>query len=219
MTNRLDPYDVLGIVVPGALLVGWTGVCFPDLAKGLSQVHFPPAFAVIVLTAVAVFAGHLIQALASLVEPVIFRTWGGRPSDRALLGEIRGLLPADSAERIKAKLLDAVDGAGETHSLFLYAMQLADGQNQGRGSLFNALYAYHRALLVLLLLCVLMLGASMKWGAAGQWPAVQSVVLIAVAFLLVWLFWHRSWQRASYYVREVLLTAERILDDRKRGKE
>ena len=120
---------------------------------------------------------------------------------------------------MREKLKEAVGDTAEHHSLFLYAMQLTDGQDVGRVRRFNTLYAYHRALLVLVLLCGLTLGVSMIWGVAAGWATGQKICAgIGILTLLV-LIWHRAWQRACYYVREVLLTAERILDDRKREEE
>ncbi len=43
--------------------------------------------------------------------------------------------------------------------------------------------------------------------------------VVVVAFLLIGLIWNRARQRACYYVREVMLTAERVLDDRNQKKE
>lgn len=219
MTNKFDPYDILGTIVPGTLLLGWAAVCFPKLCSGATQVNFPDAFTVIVLTALAVFLGQLVQAVASLCEPALFKSWGGRPSDTALEKGIEGYFPADSAKRIREKLDAAIGQDSQEHSLFLYAMQLSDGQDVGRARRFNTLYAYHRALLVLVILCGLMLIAAMFWGFALPWTVPQKLAAGGVFVVLIWLIWHRAWQRACYYVREVLLTAERIIDDRKREKE
>ena len=219
MMEKFDLYDLLGTIVPGTLVLGWTVACFPELATWFSQVQFPEAFTVVVLTALAVFVGQLVQAVASLVEPAIYRTWGGRPSDAALDKGLKGFLPENSAERIKGKLQEAVGRSAERHSLFLYSMQLSDGQDIGRARRFNTLYAYHRGLLVLVVFCGVMLGAAMIWGQAAAWPTGQKLAAGAVVLLLMVLIWYRAWQRACYYVREVLLTAERVLDDRKREKE
>jgi uncharacterized membrane protein len=93
-------------------------------------------------------------------------------------------------------------------------MQRTDAAGVGRAARFNSLYAYHRALLVLILLAACLFGASIFWGAAAEWSWYQRVpVLVALASLLA-LMWHRARQRGCYYAREVLLTAERVLDDK-----
>jgi hypothetical protein len=215
MSEKLELYDILGIVVPGALLVYVIPMCFRAPTELRSATGFPDAFLVIVLTALAVFAGHLIQALGSGLEPVLYWTWGGKPSNAALT---RGLgeryLPADAADRIKRKLQAAVGPDQPATSLFLSAMQLAEGAVGSRASRFNALYAYHRALLVLTGLAMILLGAAMEWGALAPWSRETKALLLLANALLLVLLWYRAKQRSLYYVREVLLTAERIIDDR-----
>lgn len=177
---------------------------------------FSDAFSVMLLTAVAVFAGHFVQAIASAIEPLVFRTWGGRPSDIGLSRGLKRYLPLESSSRIKNKLADTMGSSTEDHSLFLYAMQLSDGQNIGRARRFNSLYAYHRALLTLILLCIAMGATSLASGAAVGGTLWQNVLLFGAGLFLAILFWHRAWQHACYYVRDVLFSAEHVLDDRKR---
>src|SRR5687767_653543 len=101
----------------------------------------PEAFAVIGLTAVSILIGHLVQAIASLIEPALYWTWGGRPSERALdagLGD--RIFPADTGARIKSKLATSVGGTPTSRSLFLYAMQRAESSGSSRVTRFNALY-------------------------------------------------------------------------------
>jgi hypothetical protein len=123
-------------------------------------------------------------------------------------------LPEDSANRIKGKLSTAVGGSPSDHSLFLFAMQRSDAAGVGRAARFNSLYAYHRALLVLVLVAAALFAASIFWGAASNWGWREWAPLLAVMAGLLALIWHRAKQRGCYYAREVLLTAERVLDDK-----
>jgi len=215
MPDKLELYDILGIVVPGALLVYLIATIFGAPTEFHSATRFPDAFLVIALTALAIFAGHLIQSLGSSLEPILYWTWGGKPSDTALGKGLGGrYLPADAADRIKRKLQAAIGSDQSSTSLFLSAMQRAEGAPGSRASRFNALYAYHRALFVLALLAVFLLIAAMEWGALAPWSRETKALLLLANALLLVLLWHRAKQRSFYYVREVLLTAERILDDR-----
>lgn len=218
MTSKFDYYDLLGILVPGVLLVGWLPVCFPAFGQFGAGV-FPEAFGVVLLTALAVFLGQLVQTIGSMLEPALFKTWGGRPSDVALDGGLPKYLPADSAERIKTKLSTASGGSRSNHALFLFAMQRADGLNAGRAQRFNSLYAYHRGLLVLILVSFVSLMGSFFWGAAKAWPFGSKVGLVFLFIGLLLLVWNRTRQRACYYVREVLHCAERAIDERQSTKE
>ena len=218
MTSKFDYYDLLGILVPGVLLISWLPVCFPDAGWTGAEV-FPEAFGVIALTALSVFLGQLVQAIGSMLEPALFKTWGGRPSDIALGGGLPKYLPADSAERIKKKLSTAAGGNGSNHALFLLAMQRADGQNSGRAQRFNSLYAYHRGLLVLIIVSFALLMASFICGAGKAWSIGSKLGIVLLFIGLLVLVWHRTRQRACYYVREVLHCAERGIDERQSTKE
>ena len=213
MTDKLEHYDIFGTVVPGILLLCWVGICFPSVAHTAPMLNFPDAFNVMALVALAIFLGQLLQGVGSLLEPAIHRAWGGRPSDRALAGGLGRYLARDTAHRIKKKLQTAVATEATDHSLFLFAMQRTDAAKVGCASRFNSLYAYHRALLVLMSVSSVLLVASRIWGAVATWPLCRFVMVSVGIALLLMLVWRRTKQRAFYYVREVLLTAERVIDE------
>ncbi|HUT61716.1 MAG TPA: hypothetical protein VNA25_28090 [Phycisphaerae bacterium] len=215
MTEKLDYYDILGSLVPGVLLVCWVPVCFPTVTEAFPGTSLPEAFSVIAFVALAIFAGQVVQSIGSLIEKPLFWTWGGQPSDRAMReGLGRRYLPEDAASRIRARLASVVGPNASDRSLFLYAMQCTDSTGIGRSPRFNSLYAYHRALLVLVIAALLLLLASAEWGAAKDWPVLKLRLVEAGMLLLIILVWHRAKQRAFYYVREVLLSAEKVLSER-----
>ncbi len=109
MNDKFELYDILAVLIPGGIVLDLVSVTFPTVVTHFGAVTFPPAFAVICLVAVAAFLGHLIQAITSLVEPFIYWTWGGRPSERALNEGLGArYFPADAATRIRAKLAGVV---------------------------------------------------------------------------------------------------------------
>lgn len=205
---------MLSSLIPGTLLLCWIPLCFPAILS-LQAPKYPEAFGVIVLTALAVFVGQLIQALASLIEPLLQWTWGGCASEKALTtGLPTRYLPQDSAARIRQKLESAVGEGTSAQSLFHYAIQLSDAAGIGRAPRFNSLYAYHRGLFTLMLIVLLTFLASTGWGMARNWPLGSTIPVIVGMLLILWLVWHRTKQRDCYYVREVLFTAERVLDEK-----
>jgi hypothetical protein len=213
MSDKFEFYDVLSILVPGSILVALVAASFPAATTAFASIGFPPAFSVICLTAVAVFLGHLVQAISSFLEPVLEWTWGGRASERALRGELRSrYFPADTAQRIRAKLIGSVGSGATDRSLFLYAMQIAETSGNFRVSKFNGLYAYHRGLVTLLVVTLVLLLGAMFWGRAEAWMTSSKIVMIAIIVLLLVIVWHRARQRAYYYIREVFATAERLID-------
>lgn len=209
MSDKFDYYDLLGILVPGSLLIAWIPLCFPSLAE-MTVPEFPEAFGVVVCTAIAVFLGQMVQAISSLIEPLLHRSWGGRPSDLALAGTLPKYLPADSAARIKRKLSETIGGEPSGRSIFLYAMQLTDGAGIGRAPRFNSLYAYHRGLLTTIVLGLILFICSMLWGAASKWDFDQCLGVFLGLGAFLSLVWYRTKQRGCYYAREVLLCAERM---------
>jgi hypothetical protein len=211
--DKLDYYDILGIVIPGTLAAYWIPICFPQVVTIATGAALPEPIDIIAFVALAFFLGHVLQGVAGAIEPMLFRTWGGRPSDRALregLGD--WYLPRDAALRIRTKLASEVGAGASDRSLFLRAMSLANTFPGSRAQAFNSLYAYFRSAVVLLLSAIGLILASAKWGAAARWPAVWIVVIVGALVILLILAWFRAKQRALYYVREILCVAERAID-------
>lgn len=215
MSDKFNVYDLLASVVPGTLILCLMAVAVPDLAMTFKDLKLPDAFAVVALVALALFAGNVVQALASLLDPALYWMWGGRPSERCLqhgLGD--RYMPKDTADRIRGKLVAAIGGTPTDRSIFLYAMQQAESATAQRVTTFNALFAYHRLLLILAVAAVLFgIAAVFGQGPLGWTTGLRWGFLVGSVLLLVLMF-YRTKQRACYYVRELLLTAERVLDQK-----
>lgn len=215
MTDKLHYYDIVGTVIPGVLLVTWAAICFPALSEITSSAGLASTFGLLAGLALAVFAGQLVQALGSIIEPALYRSWGGRPSDKALSDGLGRYLPKDAAAQIRQKLQAKLGGEPSPQHLFLHAMQLTDAANAGRAARFNGLYAYHRSQVILVLIAVVMATGSVVFGRLASWHWWHIAALFLGLLALLALAWHRARQRAIYYVREVLLAAEKIIDERK----
>lgn len=83
LADKFEFYDILGILVPGVLLAYVFLVCFPG-AAALVPPKMSDALNTIAFSAMAIFVGQLVQAVASMLEGPLYKTWGGRPSERAL---------------------------------------------------------------------------------------------------------------------------------------
>ena len=212
MAEKLEFYDILGILVPGVLLIYLFLICFPETGAAVHP-KMSDALNAIGFTATAIFVGQIVQAIASLLEGVLYWTWGGRPSERALSSGLGNrYLPEQSAKRIRAKLKKAIGEHCTDRDLFLYAMQRAETAGSQRVTKFNALFAYHRALVVFCFVALAFVLSSAWLGAVAALPAWKAGSAVVAALALLVLVWHRTRQRAFYYVREVLLTAERVID-------
>src|SRR5262249_4204184 len=152
------------------------------------------------------------------LDKPLYLTWlwkrGVRPSEFCLQHGLDGYLPLDSANRIKGKLAAVVGANAEDRSIFLYALQQAESAANQRVTVFNALAAYHRALFMLTAIAVgISVALVCGWG-PQSWSKETRWGMLICFLLLFLLFWHRTKQRAFYYVREVLLTAERVIDQK-----
>ncbi len=213
MIDKLDYYDILGIVIPGALMAYWIPICFPQVVEIAAGADLPEPIDIIAFVALAFFLGHILQGVAGAMEPVLFWSWGGRPSDRALRNGLGDwYLPKDAGLRIRAKLAAAVGADASDRSLFLRAMGFANAFPGSRAQAFNSLYAYFRSVVVLLLVGIGLLLASARWGEAARWPTAWVVAILVALVVLLVLAWFRAKQRALYYVREVLCVAEQAID-------
>jgi hypothetical protein len=186
---------------------------FPDITPLFRTLPvYPDAFVAIALTATCFFAGHTLQAVASILEPLLFWSWGGNPALRALdqgLGE--RYLPKELGNKIRHRLQTAAGQKLSSKSLFFTAMQTADSGNLGRVGRFNAMYAYQRVFAVLAAFAPILYAASFAGGLALRLDRRQNTMILLCLALVALLFWHRAKQRSFYYVREVLLQAEYIL--------
>jgi hypothetical protein len=213
LIERIDYYDLLGVVIPGVLLSYWTAICFPEISEVAASAALPDAVDVIGFGAVAIFLGHIVQAIASALEEPLHRSWGGRPSMRALSGGLgERYISKEAGERI-CKGLVSVAGEGASHQdLFRIALNRANAAPASRSEKFNALYGYHRSLLVVVAIGWLLLVASRSWGAAATWSDGAfwaAAIAFTVTFLLLW---HRTRQRAYHFVQETLYVAEQTLE-------
>ena len=94
-------------------------------------------------------------------------------------------------------------------------MQQSHEANASRVERFVALYGYYRGLLFSAVLAVTLGLASVRWADHSVLSMAGKLWTVGTLGVLTILLWYRTKQRAFYYVREVLLTAERVLDGQK----
>jgi hypothetical protein len=212
MIERFDYYDLLGVAVPGVLLAYWIPVCFPAVTRVLGTSDLPEAVDVIGFAAVAIFLGHLLQAIASNIQGLLYRSWGGTPSDRALTVGLGGrYTSAATGTRIQKQLAEVAAEGASNQDLFRTALSYANAAPGSRSERFNALYGYHRSLLVVIMLALGLLITSRFWGAATNWADAAFNGAVLAFLIMLGLVWHRTRQRAYDFVQEVLHVAERTL--------
>jgi hypothetical protein len=212
MIEKFDFYDLMSSLIPGVLLVALVGTLFPNCCH-----HLVPdnngTFAVLSLSALAIFVGQLLVAIGSMIEPLLFWTWGGKPSQASLtvgLGE--RYLPVSRAQTIKAKLLTQCEPDASTSGLFLKAMTLARQSETSLAERFNALYAYQRTLIVFVIVSLALAVVSRHHGLLHNLSTVNFSVILLILITVLVICWLRAKQRSLYFVREVLMSAETEID-------
>lgn len=220
MLEKLDIYGLIGVVVPGAILLGASALCLVDCVNAAYMAPLPDFIVGVVGVAALFYLGHAIQAVASLVEPILFWTWGGKPSELVLrdASKTTKRIPSDIATRVSAGIRAKYNNASDS-AVFLHAMHVCKQQSGARVHLFNSHYAFHRAMLVTLAMtAVLVLGAHLC-GNPTLFSLPVTISAEAILVALVALEWGRAKSAAYYYVREVLVEADAALANAGNHKE
>ncbi|PYS94641.1 MAG: hypothetical protein DMF64_00130 [Acidobacteria bacterium] len=208
ITEKFELYDVLGTLVPGLVAVGLIYTALSWTGHKVEIPTMPEALQVLVLSAVAIVLGQLVQTLGSLLEGFYFWTWRGRPSDRALQGKSRRMSASQSAElkgRLNSHFLGNANQDMSDHEIFLCALSICNHRSLGRVARFNSLYAYHRALTTLLLTSTVTTLVIIFVVEPNPYAAWRVFILEAATTLL---FWYRTKQRGMYFADEALRMAD-----------
>lgn len=145
--------------------------------------------------------GYFVDAVSSLIEPLLFRTICGRPSDKLLTpvpGQkwtgIEKVKFYFANEAVKALREDTNDDEADTKKMFGYAMRMVNANKDCRVPDFNGHYALSREILTTLIISVVII--EIKFACVWySWPISIAVLLVA---------WNRFRERGYYYAREVL---------------
>lgn len=213
MEKQLSYYDLVGSIAPGAVL--WVAAAM--LASILS---YRPTFqvggvAALGLGLVLVYVlGQLLQAVASIIEPVYFRVWGGMPSEQLLAGKSKRMSKTHldalaSTVGARLQLESPLATESDRRTFFRLCTSLGHEEKSGRLQQFQGSYALHRGLLTAGLLALV--GASVVAAMHVRFalhlrPAAMSdlYVTLAIAVVLSAIEIYRARQRAYYLALQVL---------------
>lgn len=188
-------YDLLANLVPGfVVLIAYMHIHNID-AKTLPAIQ---------ATVLAYIMGYFVNAFGSLLEPLYYKTWGGRPSSNVLSGDNNGKLNSEFYQEIKNILINDCkktlheknkEYSNNEQLLFNYALNKVVSLESNRVADFNAIYAFSRGLLTSLILITPFL-------LVANYTDYRYYILI----LLVLITWNRAKKQAYYFVDEVLMT-------------
>lgn len=187
----LKYYDLLSNLTVGiiAFYAIWKLV-FPDLE--ISEWGVIPA---------GYFVGYFLNALSSLIEPFLFKTICGKPSEILLtpipgqkwtgIKKVRFYFAEQAVEALKK---DMGDADATTDKMFGYAMRIANPDKNSRVPDFNGHYALSRVVLSTVLVAFVLIELCF-YNVWYSWPISIAILLLA---------WNRYKVRGYYYAREVL---------------
>lgn len=218
---QLKLFDILSLVIPGALVffcLLLTSI-FPQVNLELMEKKIIVYKDVtIILTTIFIVVsyllGYIIHAIGSWIEPILWKTWGGRPSQilfsnnstRIGLGSERDaiftwLKSKSTNSRFSDLEMSKLQG-DDFAKLFQIAKNLAfanAGSNfKSRIEEFNNTYIFSRNILVAFIIvlgCVISL----------CWYKVVPFLWAFFTLVIVLIVWWRARDRAIYYSREILV--------------
>lgn len=145
--------------------------------------------------------GYFLNAISSLVEPLLYKSICGKPSDKLLtpvsgqkwtgIKKVKFYFAEDAVKALKE---DTGDVDATTDKMFGYAMRVSNPNNDSRVPDFNGHYALSRVILTTALIAVGLVEIRF-YEVWYSWP-----ISLAVLFLA----WDHFKVRGYYYAREVL---------------
>ncbi len=199
--KNLSFYEQAGIVVPGSVLLFGLSVIQPDLRDIFAKDGITiGGLGVFILLSYA--TGHLVAALGNVLEAILWRPFGGMPSNwvidpnRSLLTiEQTTLLESRASSRlqlgeIKIRGMDRLTW----NKIFqqLYRDVLAN--NPGRAETFNGNYGLNRGLAS----ATLALAVVLPFFVPNHWSASVGLLIISAVYL------YRTYRFGVHFAREIL---------------
>lgn len=207
--KTFDFYEFAGVLCPGVVALYSMSVIFPWISPIVhdQSISVGTLGLFVVLSYVA---GHLVQALGNLLEPLLWRLFGGMPTDwvrtrrRTLLTDQQN---AAVEERIRIQTGKSLSSTtqSEWHSAVrsIYAA-VANSGHAARIDVFNGNYGLFRGLATAFLLGVVSILASPSF--TFRWSAL--VFLLACALLAT----YRLRRFGIHYARELFIQFLQLKD-------
>ena len=212
MLEKLELHDVVTALLHGTLLMGVTLVLFPKVVDSIGIPNLPEGIPTLFFLFGAYFIGQVLVALSSLGQGLLYKTWGGKPSDHVFDGTFpEKYLPADSIKSAKCALQKRYGENFSGKALFSAAMGIARKAEGSLSERHNQMYSYNRVCLTNLLIVSCLFALSCFRGRCATLTGWEILVVAGGLLGLVLLHWYRAKQRAHYYASEVVRVAEREL--------
>lgn len=195
---KFDPYEYIGVIVPGSVLVLALALVFPQLVPSIATSLTLGDLGLMVI--LAFVAGHFVQAGGNLWESLIWKLLGGMPTGTALQ-DSSTLLNEDQKTRLKEKITQdfgdkasqsLTSGRGSIRELTVHIRQHG---SIDRIEKFNRNYGMMRGVAV-----AFFLSAAVVFGfETGQWKIIVLLCFVALVFT------YRMVRFAKHYAREIFV--------------
>jgi hypothetical protein len=168
MSDKFDYYDAIAHLVPGTL--GLVVLVYFMYLSGLSLPSLPAgnAGALAIGVALAYLLGHILQSLASTLEPLFYFLWGGKPSIKYLMNDaefINGVQRHELLSQMEdffglPRAADTPRSERPRHYDYLFdrCKTLCNKEKLGRVEKFVTVYGFHRVMLTIFFLAFLSFG-------------------------------------------------------------
>ncbi len=218
MSDKFDYYDAIAHLVPGTL--GLVVLVYFMYLAGLSLPSLPAgnAGALAIGVALAYLLGHILQSLASTLEPVFYFLWGGKPSIKYLMNDAEFISEVQRRELLsqmedffglpQSADIPRSDRPRHYDYLFDRCKTLCNKEKLGRVEKFVTVYGFHRVMLTIFFLAFLSFGVvwvlyyTKHLLLADAKPSELHFILALVGIGLVIEF-PRTKKRGMHYSREV----------------
>lgn len=145
--------------------------------------------------------GYFLDAISSFIEPVLYKSICGIPSDKLLTpvsGQkwtgIKKVKFFYAEEAVKSLREDTKDEEADPKKMFGYAMRMVNANMECRVPDFNGHYALSRVILTTIIITVVIIEIKFAY-VWYSWP---------ISIVVLFLSWNRFRERGYYYAREVL---------------
>jgi hypothetical protein len=201
--NKLSFYDQVGVIIPGAVFLFGMMFCVPGLRDVFAKDGVSiGGLGIFVIISYAI--GHLLAALANLIEKLYWNLKGGKPSNW-IVGPNPRLLTTAQIVRVEALTasrlgLTSPPFAELTESTWapIFREIYSDVEKHGkpgRGDTFNGIYGLNRGLCA----AALALAVVVVIQAPAQWMISLGLVGVSVVYL------YRMQRFGVYYATEIYI--------------
>lgn len=206
--KTFDFYEFTGVLCPGAVVLFSLSLVVPEFGMlFLNQSVTVGDLGLFVI--LSYVAGHLVQALGTLLETGFWLSLGGKPTDWVRTGK-RALLSTTQLDLLKRRIarqtgsaLDALDGKAWSAITRSLDIAIDRAGRAKRTHMFNGNYAMFRGLSAAFLLTAAIALATLSFN------LTMLAILIAATALSLF----RMWRFGVHYARELFVEYLQVPED------